>query len=634
MPNVNNDNKKSKKRLMKEVALILVILLIISSVFIYYEYFAEKEIIQEETEEPTNLDDRISPDINQGLTVEVLRIRNRGLMDRMLVLGTNWKDTPSFYWIIDVDGEISDSLGYVGFGSSGTFNTWDNMGMETKQNYYIGEEQETSDVSISIVEQVKTGLFGRKTTGVEKEKIVLVYDFRTGRWSGDDGFMDNDGYGHYLGESYEVWFNVYQADFDHDGIPYWTEVNVLGTDPTVDDSELDPDNDGIPTSWEWKWGYDPIVWNDHKNLDPDVDGLENIEEYQMRKYFANPFQPDIYIETDGMNKKGLMDIEHVFWEESQQMIIERFAQHGINVYIDDGWDDGPVNGGGEMLPFVDQIDDIIGGQIKAFYEHNFADERKDIFRYLVVANKLGWTTPSNYNSYDTINVGSNVRWVFKGYLAFTPRYHRVVLAKNILHELGHSMGFSVWSYPGVDIKIPVGVRYPNMPEEDYEKYLNEYHSVMNYKWIWMDRTLFDYSDGSNGPPYDRNDWDYIYLPAFQTDEVAYEEPVDETFEDFEIVNDYQGVQLKGWVYDENLTSEYLEELTDLVYVKNADCSMRVYVNTEKGSDNLQDIRVYAMPNVSPTHTVWSLVAQGKLNSTGDITFYSLQKLIDDVMKNI
>ena len=40
-------------------------------------------------------------------------------------------------------------------------------------------------------------------------------------------------------------------------------------------SDLDPDTDGIPSSWEWKWGYDPMVWDDHKNLDPDVDGLEN-----------------------------------------------------------------------------------------------------------------------------------------------------------------------------------------------------------------------------------------------------------------------------------------------------------------------------------------------------------------------
>jgi len=189
-------------------------------------------------------------------------------------------------------------------------------------------------------------------------------------------------------------------------------------------------------------------------------------------------------------------------------------------------------------------------------------------------------------------------------------------------------------YPGIDIMTPVGLRYPSMPAEDYEKYLTDYHSIMNYQWMWKDRKLIDYSDGSNGEPYDQNDWAHIYVPTFQTDSVSYEESVDETFEDFEIVNDYQGVQLKGWVYDENLTREHLEEITDFVNVKNADCSMRIYVNTEKGSDDLQDIRVYAMPNVSPTHTVWSLVAQGKLTPQREISFYSLQKLIDDVMKTI
>jgi hypothetical protein len=601
----------------------------------YYIFIISNEQKERSEEGPIKTyDNRISPDINQGLTVEVLRIRNRGLLERMLVLGTSWKKTPSFYWIIDVDGKTSNSLGYIGLGSSGAFNTWDTMGLETKQNYYIGEEQQTSAVRISIVEQVKTGLFGRKTNDIEKEMIQIEYDFRTGRWSGDDGCMDNDGYGHYLGEFYEVWFNVYQADFDHDGIPYWTEVNVLGTDPTVDDSDLDPDTDGIPSSWEWKWGYDPMVWDDHKNLDPDVDGLENTEEYQMRKYFADPFQPDIYIETDGMNKKRPRDINHVFWKESQQMIIERFAQHGITVYIDDGWNDGPVNGGGEMLPFIEEMDDVIGGQVKAFYEHNFADERKGIFRYVIIANKLGWISPSSYNTFDTINVGTNVPQAVKLYGAFTPRYHRVVLAKKVFHELGHSIGLLPSMYPGIDIMTPVGLRYPSMPAEDYEKYLTDYHSIMNYQWMWKDRKLIDYSDGSNGDPYDQNDWAHVYIPTFQTDSVSYEESVDETFEDFEIVNDYQGVQLKGWVYDENLTRENLEELTGFVNVKNADCSMRIYVNTEKGSDDVQDIRVYAMPNVSPTHTVWSLVAQGKLTSEKEISFYSLQKLIDDVMKTI
>ncbi len=341
------------------VLVLLVILILVVAGAVGYFIFIKMGKKQVTVLSPKPIyDDRISPDINQGLTVEVLRIRNRGLMDRMLRVGTSWRNTPSFYWIIDVDGKVADSLGHIGLGSTGTFVTWDNMGLETKQNYYIGEEHATSDIALSIREQVKTGLFGRKTNEVEKELIHVVYDYRTGRWSGDDTMMDADGYGHYLGDYYEVWFNVYQADFDHDGIPYWTEVNVLGTDPTIDDSILDPDGDGIPTSWEWKWGYDPWVWDDHRNLDPDVDGLNNLEEYQMKKYFANPFQPDIYIETDGMNRKNRRDIEHVFWKESQQMIIERFAQHGVWVYIDDGWKDGPVNGGGEMLPFINEMDDV------------------------------------------------------------------------------------------------------------------------------------------------------------------------------------------------------------------------------------------------------------------------------------
>ena len=83
-------------------------------------------------------------------------------------------------------------------------------------------------------------------------------------------------------------------------------MNILGTDPTVDDSKLDPDGDGIPTAWEWKWGYDPFTWDDHENLDPDLDGLSNIEEYQMAKWFADPFIQDIYYEVDYMGSGGLL----------------------------------------------------------------------------------------------------------------------------------------------------------------------------------------------------------------------------------------------------------------------------------------------------------------------------------------
>jgi hypothetical protein len=247
-----------------------------------------------------------------------------------------------------------DGLEYVskdvqsagGVKSETFFTAWDTMFKENKIVRDAEEEQETSEVTLTIMERVKTGLLGLRSQDVEQEKLTVTYDYRTGRWTGGDSFNDSDGYGHYLGENFELWFNLYQTDFDHDGIPYWTEVNTLHTDPTVDDSKRDPNGDGIPISWDWKWGYDPVAYDNHSELDPDHDGLTNLEEYTMENYFANPFHQDIYIEADGMEKGGLFDPPHVFWPESQQIVIERFAEHDISVYIDAGWPGDPTNGGG------------------------------------------------------------------------------------------------------------------------------------------------------------------------------------------------------------------------------------------------------------------------------------------------
>jgi len=621
----------------KRLTMVIITLVIVGliAICIYLELSSNLTKTTEEIETVKEIDDRISPLTNQGLTVEILRIRHRGLMEKMLKFGTSWRNKPNFYWISYVDGKECNSLGNIG--SFGIFNDWDTMSQECRVNYFIEEEQEISDVEIIIVEEVKTGLLGLRKSEVEQEKIRVTYDFRTGRWFGNDNFKDKDGYGHYVGEKFEIWFNIYQSDFDHDGIPYWTEVNILGTDPQRDDRCRDPDLDGIPTSWEWKWGYDPFIWDDHEILDPDVDGIENIEEYQMEKWFADPYQPDIYIETDGMEKRGLIDLEHVFWKESQQMIIERFCQHGINVYIDDGWLDGPINGGGELLPFIKRIDEVVGGQVLSFYKHNFADERKGIFRYIIIANELGWCTPSEYNYYDTILIGSGIRPTYKARLAFTPRFQRVCLAKGALHELGHSIGLMPITFEGNDIMAPIGSRYPSMSEEDYEKFLDEYHSIMNYNYIWRDRKLFDYSDGSNGPPYDQDDWLYIYLPTFQIDAIAYEEPIDETFEDFEVVNENPDISIEGWEFDENITQQFAEQFSDVNLVKNADCTYHIFVKVdEKYAKETSDrnIRVYTQPQVEPVTVRWSLFAEGYLDSKGVIHFYSAEDSINDVLEKI
>ncbi|MCJ7571306.1 MAG: hypothetical protein MUO82_05470, partial [Candidatus Thermoplasmatota archaeon] len=245
-------NKKNKTILL---ALAILTIIILSSTFVYIQYTKEEKH-EEEPENIKVIDNRISPLTNQGLILEILRIRHRGLLDKIIKTGNSWKQKPSFYFISNIDDTeyISKDVVAAGAESEILFNTWDTILQENKILEDTPEEQEKSSVTLTLVERVPSGLLGRKSQDYIRDKITVTYDYRTGRWNGDDSFMDDVGYGHYRGETFEVWFNLYQTDSDSDGIPYWTEVNVLGTDPRVDDSKLNPDNDGIPTDWEWKWG--------------------------------------------------------------------------------------------------------------------------------------------------------------------------------------------------------------------------------------------------------------------------------------------------------------------------------------------------------------------------------------------
>ena len=297
-------------------------------------------------------------------------------------------------------------------------------------------------------------------------------------------------------------------------IPWWIETNILNTDPQVDDSKLDPDNDGIPTNWEWKWGYNPFKWDNHTFLDPDLDGIQNVEEYTMNKWLANPYHPEIFIEVDYMdqtpkklfNKDGWDGWEHLFYEESQQMLMELFNEHGYTVHIDDGI----MFGGGDILPFgrgngaYQQETGVVSG----FYHNNFVDERKGIFRYMVIAYGGGWCHPQDSKHfYDCMCVPHN-RNFFKNQLgyALTERTKRIGQSIQVLHELGHSLGMLLDHCGGVDNSSAKAGNPSDYPWLDYV-------SVMNYDYFWA--RYFDYSDGKNGK-YDADDWGSIDLTFFQT----------------------------------------------------------------------------------------------------------------------
>ncbi|MFH1014224.1 MAG: hypothetical protein V1769_06960, partial [Thermoplasmatota archaeon] len=618
---------------------------LLSSFFFLWQPKNDKE---EQPVKEIVIDDRINPYIYQGLTVEVLRMRNRGIIDAMSSLGIRAPEPPEFYYIVNVDGEIGNSSTVEaagGVNGSGTFKEWDTFLKECRTNFKAPVEgQKTSDVKLTIVEIQRSGLFGRRENHVEKLSINLIFDYRTGYWTGDDYVGDADGYGRVLSEDYELRFNIYPSDYDHDWVPYWTEVNIYGTDPTYPDGLEDIDNDGIPTWWEHKYGYNPLMWDNHFLLDPDIDGISNIDECQLYRYGANPFNPDVFVEIDFMEKNPntLFDLEHVVPIESQQMVIERLSQYGISAYFDDGWPDGPVNGGGEYLEFVDVIDEIVGGHMARWYKHNFPDERKGVFRYFVMAYNAGINTASEYNTFDHVIMDNSPEKTFLKRGAFTPKRQGFVIAQGILHELGHSMGIVPLLHYGVD-NMPAGnVQWPeSISDEEWEKINVQYKSVMNYNYMFFARPLdkryfFEYSDGSNGA-YDFNDIANLFLPTFTMDQAILESPKIRNvgFSEFIWTDKNPDPVYSGWELDENLTDKNEQMSSALRFdIDNAfEYDYRIYSRTDEKNDT-RDIRIYTKPSIKPP-SLWTLIAEGNFDKNENIlTLYSFNQLYEEIINMI
>ena len=621
-------NKKTNKNTKKIGAILVVSILLIAGVLIYIAYYMPDDEEEPEMIVEREIDDRISPLENQALTFEVLRIRHRGLYDKLMSRGTSWKTKPSFYPIVDID-----ELAYGTHGET-MYTTWDTMFKEYKTSNDPEEEQLYSDIKFTIVERIPKGIIFKRFTDIERESLSFKYDYRTGRWTGDDYLGDEDGLGHYIGETFEVWFNIYQGDYDKDFIPYWTEVNVLGTDPRVDDSKLDPDGDGIPTAWEWKYGYDPLVWDDHKNLDPDVDGLENIEEYQMEKWLAEPFSQDIYCEIDYMGKGGFLDPAHYVEEESRQAIIEKFSEHNIKMYFDIGWPDTPINGGGQVLPHFEGLSPD-SGKILQFYQHNFPDERKGIFRYVIANHGFPFNNPAKGNYRDVISLGfkNDLKSLIKGLIRVhvfpSPRNIRIKVANLLMHEIGHSIGITCRTIGGCDNISFSGGR---AAEKHYQETWGKYYSVMNYYYVY-DMNLLDYSDGSNGPPWDQNDWLHLYVPTFQTPaEVVLE--IDFHGPGFDkVVYAESELGITGYVYDEELTEEWVAKTGVQSPVFPIESKFMVFkLEDEKQKADCKDVKIYAQPIVP--YAGWNLIWEGDFDSEGEIEIYSAESIIDEIMEEI
>ncbi len=346
-------------------------------------------------------------------------------------------------------------------------------------------------------------------------EINLIYNQHTGHWTGDDTRGDPSGYGRLNGcddRSFyepeldcELWFDITQNDPDGDGIPSWMETVRYGTDPTVDDTGTDYDNDAVSTEWEWKWGYDPKEYDDHETLDPDGDSLTNWEEYYMRNWDSDPFCVDLFVEMDQM--KGPNGEPGMFPEGAKEILYTAYNRQNVVYHLDDG--KMGEESRADLIPF-DELTEVSWGEqdeLDEIYDTYFlnqedADIRRGIFHYGVVIYQSSRVNGNAFgpNRYQVSALGMENK-ADELFLRLVANKD-IVYASAYMHEMGHSLNFR---------PIPGHNKLSYYPWQPGFWISRMYKSCMNYGYMFY---VVDYSDGSRFFR-DFDDWERLDLSYFE-----------------------------------------------------------------------------------------------------------------------
>ena len=263
-------------------------------------------------------------------------------------------------------------------------------------------------------------------------------------------------------------------------------------------AENDSDGDLCSNQWEEKWGYDPFVWDNHLHLDPDNDGLNNVEECVADRWGSNPFHKDIFVEVDWMQKDFKLS------EEYKERLTTLFRQHNITLHIDDG-----SLGGGEQIR--DQMDltykDVVDIYWDDFLHNNLDNPRKGIFHYVVLCHQVPARTSGGFCFVGWYSIDGFTLAIDYDRNRLPPKKADFVEASTFLHELGHTLGLFYYKFEGID-NASCQYMLPGV-----WKY-RSYRSCMNYEYVW---SLLNYSDGTNGVR-DFDDWTNLDLSFFKKSE--------------------------------------------------------------------------------------------------------------------
>ncbi len=470
---------------------------------------------------------------NITVTFELLKIRSLEKEDNHLNVEEyiDRFSAPDFYVKVFINGKEFESPVWK--------NTRYIYDPDWKVTVDVPDDEEWVEIIIQLWDwnlglDQKCDISGSNEDLTDDKEVTILYNIKTGHWAGDDFLEDRfinadpSGYGRLNGcddgsiyerdLDAELWFDVYQNDYDGDGIPYWTETEVFGTNPKVDDRGRDDDGDGIPIEWEFKWGYrlgynwydqeyvhywdyDPFTWENHSDLDPDDDGLDNYEEYLTSQWGSDPFRKDLFVEMDRMEAGPSGQPECIFPAESKELLYTVYNRQNVVYHLDDGsWDDT----GSDMIPFIEECDfyKLIDIYNDYFLHGNDSHWRRGVFHYGVFI-------------YGT-NIGASGAAFRPDAYYITLRGHEkksrqlllnrdTVFASAYMHECGHTLGIHHGNTPGCDDRVG---RYPW--QLNWWKWI-PYKSVMNYGYMYW---ILDYSNGSRGKN-DFDDWDRLDFTYMQ-----------------------------------------------------------------------------------------------------------------------
>ena len=288
------------------------------------------------------------------------------------------------------------------------------------------------------------------------------------------------------GSSWEIDYNRYNVTINNSR---YVEIELPGADS---------DNDCIPDWWEEKWGYDPFIWNDHRNLDPDEDGLNNIEECFTDQWNSSPFYDDIFLEFDWVKAQDPNAPNKPCCKYISKMT-SAFKKHNITLHVDNGNLEG-----GEEIPSTSNFSfaDLRDLYWNYFLHNDLNNPRKGIFHYCLVCDYgpgpgfafVGW---DHLDSFDI-----SAQMLQNNQPSFS---REQLIIGGSIHELGHTLGLFVDDHGGNDNTVAT---WPFTLQ--WWKYQN-YKSCMNYRYTYR---IIDYSDGSRGKG-DFDDWAELDFTFFK-----------------------------------------------------------------------------------------------------------------------